>query len=110
MLARNEDLEKAVDSITSLEKHFNRWFHYPIVFLNDRPWDQEFVDALTDVASGTVTFDVISEDMWGYPEWIDQNRSRSLMSELAANEVAYADVESYHHMCRFNSGYLQLLT
>lgn len=104
MLARNEDLEKAAESIAYLEQQFNRWFHYPIVFLNDKPWEQEFIDALTKIASGDVKFDVIPEAMWGYPDWIDQSRARKAMDKLSKGFIRYAGMESYHHMCRFNSG------
>jgi len=104
MLARNKDVEAAVQSITSLEQQFNRFFHYPIVFLNDRPWEQGFVDRLTEVASGDVKFEVIPDDMWEYPSWIDQDRARKAMKALADGGIRYAGIESYHHMCRFNSG------
>jgi len=104
MLARNEDVNEAVESIVSLEQQFNRFFHYPIVFLNDQPWEQEFIDALTESASGDVKFEVIAEAMWGYPSWIDQDRARKAMKVLEDGGIRYAGVESYHHMCRFNSG------
>ena len=104
MLARNRELEGAVKSVKSLEKQFNRWFHYPIVFLNDERWDQAFIDALTKVSSGKVTFDVIPASMWGFPEWMDQEEARRRMKQQEARGVMYAGLESYHHMCRFNSG------
>lgn len=104
MLARNEDLKQAVESIIYLEQQFNRFFHYPIVFLNDKPWHQDFIDALTEVASGEVKFDVISRAMWGYPSWIDQDRAKRAMEKLRKGDIVYAGLESYHHMCRFNSG------
>lgn len=104
MLARNEDLGKAVESIVSLEQQFNRWFNYPIVFLNDKPWKKEFIEALSAVASGEVIFDTIPESMWGYPSWIDQDRARKAMEVQRSAGVRYAGQESYHHMCRFNSG------
>jgi mannosyltransferase len=104
MLARNRELEGAVKSVKSIEKQFNRWFKYPIVFLNDEPWDQAFIDALTQVASGNVTFDTIPKDMWGFPDWMDQNEARKKMKQQEERGVMYAGLESYHHMCRFNSG------
>jgi hypothetical protein len=41
MVARNEDLNGALQAVKFFEKHFNRWFKYPILFLNDKPWDQK---------------------------------------------------------------------
>ena len=106
MLARNQELNGAVKSIKSLEKQFNRWFHYPIVFLNDDPWEQSFIDALTRVASGKVQFEVIAKDsgMWGFPEWMDEDDAKAAIARQGVRGIKYGGLESYHHMCRFNSG------
>ena len=104
MLARNKELEGAVKSVKSIEKQFNRWFHYPIIFLNDQPWDQAFIEALSEVASGEVKFEVIGPAMWGFPEWMDPDDARRSMKKQEAAGIMYAGMESYHHMCRFNSG------
>lgn len=42
MLARNVDVEGAVDAVRELEDRFNRNFNYPWVFLNDEPFSDEF--------------------------------------------------------------------
>ena len=63
MLARNQDVDGAVRSIVSLEQSFNSWAKYPITFLNDRVWEQSFMDAVKEVASGEVQFGVIEEEM-----------------------------------------------
>jgi mannosyltransferase len=104
MLARNSDREGAVRAITSLERQFNQWYHYPVVFLNDKPWDQQFIDALSRTASGEVFFELIDSNMWGFPGWIDQNEARRKMAAQEASGLMYAGAASYHHMCRFNSG------
>jgi mannosyltransferase len=104
MLARNSDLEDAVKAVTSFETQFNRWFHYPMVFLNNEAWDQSFVDTLTEVVSGETRFDIVTEEMWGFPDWMDQAEARWEMQKQAAYGVKYAGMESYHHMCRFYSG------
>ena len=105
MLARNKERQGAISSIRSLEKQWNRWYHYPIVFLNDEPWEQKFIDDLTKVASGNVTFEQIPSDMWGFPDWMDQEHARKMMKKQDDRGVLYAGMESYHHMCRYNSGY-----
>lgn len=106
MLARNSELDGAVKSVKSLEQQFNRWFHYPIIFLNDARWDQSFIDSLSKVASGDTHFEVISNGMWGFPDWMDQEDARRRMKQQEARGVMYAGMESYHHMCRFNSGWV----
>ena len=103
MLARNSELRGAIRSIESIEKQFNRWFKYPIVFLNDLPWDSAFIDALTPIASGEVKFEVIDSSMWGFPESMDLRDAKGAIARQKG--VIYGALESYHHMCRFNSGY-----
>jgi mannosyltransferase len=104
MLARNSDLEGARHAIESLEQHFNRWFRYPVLFLNNEPWDAQFINALTNATSGEVTFDVISQHMWSYPKWIDPEAVKAAMQQQEDDSILHGGEESYHHMCRFYSG------
>ncbi|KFA81776.1 hypothetical protein S40288_07001 [Stachybotrys chartarum IBT 40288] len=110
MLARNSDVDDAIASVRSVQEQFNRNFAYPWVFLNDEPWSHEFVTRVSravehDDAGATATFEVIPDGMWGYPDWIDQDRARGSMEKMQKKKVPYAGRESYHHMCRFNSGF-----
>jgi len=107
MLARNKDVEGALWTVTNLEKSFNRWFHYPIVFLNNEPWSPQFIETMTAAASGDVKFGVIDRSMWDWPSWIDRGKARAGMESRKRAGVLYSGVgnTSYHHMCRFNSGY-----
>lgn len=100
MLARNSEVDGAVSSVTSLEKQFNRWFHYPIVFLNDQPWDEHFIKSLTGVASGTVRFEVISNDtdLWGFSESVDLGEAREQIAAQGVKGIKYGGLESYHHV------------
>lgn len=104
MLSPNSDADGAVKTIKSLEEQFNKRFHYPMVFLNDQQWEPEFMDKVSRVASGKVQFGLIEQRMWGYPDWVDQLKARTLMDTQARAGVLYAGNESYHHMCRFYSG------
>lgn len=111
MLARNGELEGAVKSVVSLEKQFNRWFHYPVIFLNDVPWEEDFIHALSEVVSGEVQFETIKNGsgMWGFPGFMDQDKAQASMAQQSLKGSLYAGMESYHHMCRFNSGYASCL-
>ena len=104
MLAQNKNLEGAIKTLTSLEKQFNHWAHYPIVFLNDKPWNQSFIDGVKNVVSGDTHFGVVGKDMWGFPDWIDKKKAGFAMDMQASEGQYLADVASYHHMCRFYSG------
>lgn len=110
MLARNSEVEQANHTVASLERHFNRWFHYPIVFLNDEPWSNEFVEVLSATASGEAKFEVIPQAQWTFPSWMDADAARQSMREQSARGVRYGGREGYHHMCRFYSGYVTLVS
>lgn len=104
MLARNEDLAGAKQAIESWNLQFNQWFHYPVVFLNDKPWANEFIEELSAIATGNVSFEVVPESMWDYPDFIDKAAAKVSIEEQGRKHVLNAGMESYHQMCRFYSG------
>ncbi|KAF2106857.1 glycolipid 2-alpha-mannosyltransferase [Lophiotrema nucula] len=104
MLAQNADLEQALVSIQSLEDHFNRWFHYPVTFLNDQPWSEEFISRMRKAVSGETIFEVVPSEMFGYPGWMDREDAKQSGLVQEANGIHKGGLESYHHMCRFYSG------
>ncbi|CCD25850.2 putative mannosyltransferase NDAI_0G00740 [Naumovozyma dairenensis CBS 421] len=109
MLTRNEELNDVLKTIRSIESHFNQWFHYPYVFLNDEPFTQEFMDKIRSVTTtmndDEVYFGQLNELEWEfaqdvresveYIQWIDSQGDRGIL---------YGNMESYHKMCRFYSG------
>lgn len=104
MLAKNSELKGALESVRSIEAQFNRFYHYPITFLNDHPWEPRFIKALTAASSGQVSFHTISQDDWGYPTWINQDDAKKSAERQQSAGILYGGHESYHHMCRYNSG------
>lgn len=104
MLARNSELADALKTVESIEKHFNRWFHYPIVFLNDEPWSPEFIGAMNASVSGGARFEVIPRDEWTFPAWLDERVAKASIKKQGDQGILYAGKETYHHMCRFYSG------
>jgi mannosyltransferase len=104
MLARNSELRGANHSVASIERRFNRWFHYPYVFLNDEPWDPAFVETLSAAASGEARFEVIPPEEWTFPQWIDADAARASMAAQERSGVKHGGQEGYHNMCRFFSG------
>ena len=103
MLARNSDLKEAIDALTSFESQFNHQYHYPVVFLNNEPWTEEFKHGVSAIVSGQAIFDTISPDLWGYPDHVDQEAARAHIKEQGDRGIIHAGQESYHHMCRFYS-------
>ncbi|KAI1660028.1 glycosyltransferase family 15 protein [Daldinia decipiens] len=104
MLARNNELEKANRTVTSIEQQFNRWFNYPYVFLNDEKWDPNFIEVLNKTARGLATFDVIPQTQWTFPEGVDIDAAKQNIKEQGERGIPHAGEEGYHHMCRFYSG------
>lgn len=104
MLVRNLELDEARQTIQNIEAKFNRWFNYPVVFLNDEPWDPEFVRYLNESVSGGATFEIIPKKDWSYPEWIDEKKAKKSFAKQQKDGVWNGGKESYHHMCRFYSG------
>ena len=81
MLVRNKELDKALRTIQSVEKHFNQWFHYPFVFLNDEPWTEEFMSKMKEATSGEVKFDVLTREEWSFPDWMDADRAKESIAQ-----------------------------
>ena len=105
VLARNKELEGVIQSVKSLERHFNRWFHYPYVFLNDGDFEQEFKDTIQNYTTGKTEFGKINGSMWGYPDWVDHEVAKEGIRKQGDAAIMYGGMESYHHMCRFYSGF-----
>ena len=105
VLARNKELDGVIQSIKSIERHFNRWFHYPYVFLNDGDFEQSFKDSVQNYTSAPTEFGKIDRSMWGYPDWIDPESAKEGILEQGDKAIMYGGMESYHHMCRFYSGF-----
>ncbi|KAK0617284.1 nucleotide-diphospho-sugar transferase [Immersiella caudata] len=104
MLARNKELAKALKTVQSIERHFNRWFKYPIVFMNDEPWSEEFITTMNASTSGEARFEVIPREEWTFPEWMDVEATKESIAAQGRAGILYAGMETYHHMCRFYSG------
>lgn len=105
VLARNKELEGVIQSIKSIERHFNRWYHYPYVFLNDGDFNSTFKETVTNYTSSPVEWGKIDATMWGFPDWVDKNVAKEGIAKQGDAAIMYGGMESYHHMCRFYSGY-----
>lgn len=105
MLVRNGELKGALESIRSLEDRFNKYYKYPWVFLNDVPFDDEFIEQTSLMASGETFYELIPEDDWQPPSYINQTKlTENLIN--SRESVLYGGVRSYRNMCHFNSGFL----
>ena len=104
-LARNSDLWDISDSIRQVEDRFNRNYHYDWVFLNDKPFDEQFKKVTTALVSGRTRYGLIPKEHWSFPDFIDQDKARKVREDMAERKIIYGDSTSYRHMCRFESGF-----
>lgn len=104
-LARNSDIWEISESIRQVEDRFNRKFGYDWVFLNDEPFNDEFIKLTTALVSGTTKYGVIPKEHWSFPDWIDQKKAAKVRDEMKEKKVIYGDSISYRHMCRYESGF-----
>ncbi|KAL2752366.1 glycosyltransferase family 15 protein [Sodiomyces alcalophilus JCM 7366] len=105
VLARNKEVDGVVQSMKAIERHFNRWYNYPYVFLNDVEFDDNFKNTVRNYTSSSIEFGLVGPDMWGYPDWIDPNVAKEGIAKQGDAAVMYGGMESYHSMCRFYSGF-----
>lgn len=103
MLVRNLELKGALLSMRSLEDRFNRDYKYPWVFLNDVPFDEDFIEQTSQMASGETFYELIPEEDWNPPPHIDLNKLQKNIDNSA--NVIYGFSKSYRNMCHFNSGF-----
>lgn len=105
MLVRNWELPGALQSMRSLEDRFNRKYRYTWTFLNDVPFDAQFVEATTAMASGRTQYGLIPSAHWDRPGWINETEFQERVSLMHERGVLYGGSISYRNMCRFNSGF-----
>ncbi|KAK9481260.1 nucleotide-diphospho-sugar transferase [Lipomyces japonicus] len=106
MLVRNSEVTYARSSIRSVEDRFNRHYHYPWLFLNDKPFSSSFIRLTQNLVSGNATYARIPRTHWSIPAWVDRPKARAKMRDMANRNILYGGSSSYRHMCRFFSGFL----
>jgi hypothetical protein len=109
-LVRNSEEVGMVHSILQVEARFNsrKTHRYDWVFFNNEPFTEAFKSAVTNATSSTVHFEQIDEDHWRMPDWIDKSRYDVGRQFQGSIGVGKAWLESYHQMCRWNSGLFAL--
>ena len=103
ILCRNEEMDGINATLENFEEKFNSKFEYPYVFLNDKKFTQEFQDKLSQTCKDRAKFGRVDADVWNMPPGIDRERAKKSWADMRSAGVPYADMESYHNMCRFFS-------
>lgn len=71
----------------------------------DEPFSEEFKAGVKKMTRSEVRFGYVPPEMWGYPDWIDQDYAAKQRKKMNDEGVIYGWSESYRHMCRFQSGF-----
>ncbi|KAK7955069.1 glycolipid 2-alpha-mannosyltransferase [Apiospora saccharicola] len=103
-LVRNEELEGMLQSMGDLERTWNNKFNYPWTFFNDVPFSEEFKKKTRAATKAECRYEVIPKEHWEVPSWINNDLYKESVKILKENDIQYADMLSYHQMCRWNSG------
>ncbi|CCF59732.1 hypothetical protein KAFR_0H03220 [Kazachstania africana CBS 2517] len=105
MLTRNEELYEVISTIESIESHFNQWFHYPYVFLNNDEFTDEFQNAINEVISSQAYFGLVDPQDWDIPiDEADRIKYEEHIEDQGDRGIYYGNLETYHKMCRYYSG------
>jgi mannosyltransferase len=104
-LVRNSEAKDIMESVIQVEAAFNYKFNYPWTFFNDEPFTEHFKQEARRATGANCSFVTIDSEDWLEPKWIDKEKAKKDNEELASkHRVQYAEMPSYHRMCRWNSG------
>ncbi|KAK6202935.1 uncharacterized protein RJT21DRAFT_119041 [Scheffersomyces amazonensis] len=105
VLARNSEVENVVKSMKSLERHFNQWYNYPWIFLNDEEFNDNFKQTVSKYTASKIEFGTIPADKWNFNPNINKEEFNEYINGQGDRGIMYGNLESYHKMCRFYSGF-----
>jgi hypothetical protein len=88
-----------------LEYRWNWKYQYPWIFFNDEPFTDEFKTATQNLSSAECYYEVVPQEHWSVPDWIDEERFMDGLDYLGSIRVGKGWMISYHQMCRWNSGF-----
>lgn len=60
------------------------------VFMNDEPFDQDFIDGVKSITRSEVHFYVIPKEHWSYPEWINKTYAAEERQKMVDENVICA--------------------
>ncbi|MCJ1467176.1 hypothetical protein MMC07_005799 [Pseudocyphellaria aurata] len=103
-LVRNSEADGMVQSMRDLERTWNSKFNYPWTFFNDEPFNDEFKRKTQAETKAKCFYELIPKEHWDVPSWINNDLFDESARMLKEQDIQYANLVSYHQMCRWNSG------
>lgn len=107
-LAREKDFAALARTVRSYEDRFNGKFHYDWIFANQEHFSDDFKRQISTLVSGETFFELIPEEYWSYPSWIDQRKAQQVRAK-SRYDIMYGGSGNYRFMCRFFSGFFYKL-
>ncbi|CCH62618.1 hypothetical protein TBLA_0H03370 [Henningerozyma blattae CBS 6284] len=99
----DDDLQKILETVYSVETKFNNKLKYPWVFISKDPLPEPTVSTIESVLGiENCKFGTIPESDWAYPSYIDKNKAA--VSRAQMFKLDFGSSESYRHMARYLSG------
>lgn len=107
ILCREGDINEILQSVQLLETTFNDRPHhrYPYVFLNDKPFSDNFKLRMSRAVSSSAEFGQVPPEMWDIPPEINMDKARKAWDKASKGHMPYGGSQSYRQMCRFQSGF-----
>jgi len=109
-----------LQSMRDLERTWNHKFNYPWTFFNDKPFTDEFKKKTRAATKAEVRYgmrrslyekfktnnstELVPAEHWDVPSWINHDLYQESVNILVEQKVQYMEKQSYHQMCRWNSG------
>ncbi|MCJ1315921.1 hypothetical protein MMC15_001241 [Xylographa vitiligo] len=103
-LVRNSELDGMVQAMRDLERTWNHKFNYPWTFFNDVPFTENFKKKTQEQTKAKCNYEIIPKEHWDVPSWINDALMEESARMLTEQGTQYANLVSYHKMCRWNSG------
>ncbi|KAI9723053.1 MAG: hypothetical protein M1812_001502 [Candelaria pacifica] len=103
-LVRNSEVYDMVSSMRDLERTWNSKFNYPWTFFNDEEFSEEFKRLTQAETKAECKYELIPKEHWETPSWINEELFQESATMLKEQDIQYANLKSYHQMCRWNSG------
>ncbi|RMD42324.1 hypothetical protein DV735_g2770, partial [Chaetothyriales sp. CBS 134920] len=102
-LVRSSELAGILQSMSQLERHFNRHHKYPWHFFSETPFTPSFINATSSATDAPTSYHLIPHAHWSIPDFIDRDRFMQSLDYVGAIGVGKGHMVSYRHMCRWNS-------
>jgi alpha 1,2-mannosyltransferase len=103
-LVKDNDINATLFSIKEFDDKFNNRFLHDWVFFSVQDLSEAFKDSVTNATNATCIFEVIPEENWNDPGWVDLfQHSVSTNTNLGKGSAALNTIANIHQMNRWIS-------